>query len=177
MPVKRHLKEDATTAPTISNDSFAKVLDGGAPASAAVARIPEAIVSGNVRERDPAPPPYRDSMRATSQRLGARFWATNKRFEWARAANLHHYEFTRYYFEELVLVDVWPNANPSARKEVEKKRACVDAENERRVERKEKPIGYLPIVRGAIVSDECFDAALNGQTFALIERALEGVLV
>jgi hypothetical protein len=65
----------------------------------------------------------------------------------------------------------------STRKEAERKRECVDAENERRLERGEPPIGYISFVRGSIISQEAFQAALSGKTLPLIERSTEGVLV
>jgi hypothetical protein len=168
MPNKRHLRQNESSG-------AAEILDGPGPAS--VAHTPAAVNSQNVRERSTLPTPPRDSMQGISARLGATYWATNKRFDWARDALNHHYEFTRYYFQQLVLLDVWPNANPSSRKESEKKRASVEAENRKRIARNEKPIGLIMVVRGTYVPEEIFEKALRGETSPLIEPALQGALV
>lgn len=118
----------------------------------------------------------RDSLEGVTKYLNARFWATNKRFEWAKDARGYHFEFTRFYFEQNVIVDVWPRTNNGTRTEAEKKRACIEAENAKRLDRKEEPIGYLSFVRGAIVPNEAFDRAMAGEALPLIERATEGVL-
>jgi hypothetical protein len=192
MPKKKHLSKGeppAALAPTKPDDSGVGALldapdqpDNAVDLDAKTGLLaggitPQAIRSENVRERSGAIVPPRDSLQTVTQRLGARFWATNKRFDWALNASRHHYEFTRYYFEQLLLVDVWPNSNPSARKESERKRACVDAENERRVKAGMKPIGFISIVRGAVISDDAFARGLQGETIPLIERASEGLLV
>ena len=162
MPAKKHL--------TKTDGAEGGSPDGPKPAA-------QAIGTPSVRERSTAPPPPPDSLAAVTARLGARYWTTNKRFDWALAPNRHHYEFTRYYFEQLVILDVWESANPSARRESERKRACVDAENVRRVGLGQKPIGLLSIVRGAVAGDEHFEAAMRGETMDLIERVPEGALV
>jgi hypothetical protein len=138
---------------------------------------PAVAISGDrVRGHAASQPPPRDSLGTVTARLGARYWATNKRFEWALNSVGHHYEFTRYYFEQFVLVDVWARSNNSTRKEAQAKRAVVEAENQKRIKLGEKPIGYLSFVRGSIVPEQAFDDALAGKTLALIERASEGVL-
>jgi hypothetical protein len=182
MPKKKHLEEsggvavaDRLTGASPNSGSVLEPLGGATVTSIDVKRAPAAMI-GSPREHNPTPLPPPDSLGGITARLGARLWATNKRFEWARMPNNHHYEFTRFYFEQNVLVDVWPNANNSARREAEKKLECVDAENRRRVAAGEKPIGLLSVVRGAVVPDECFDAALRGETMALIEPAARGVL-
>jgi hypothetical protein len=121
--------------------------------------------------------PQRDSLSTVTARLGARFWATNKRFDWAIDAFRHHFEFTRFYFEQNVLVDVWPRMNGGTRKEAEKKRACIDAENAARIKRGDEPIGYISFVRGSTVPDSAFNDALAGKTMDLIEPMGEGMLV
>lgn len=103
-------------------------------------------------------------------------YTRNKWFDWARDSRHHHYSFTRFYIRQLVLVDVWGSVNPSALRESEKKRACVDAENKRRVKMKLCPIGYLSVVRGAVVREESFVAVLEGKTLPLLSPAAKGVL-
>ncbi|HEY1882212.1 MAG TPA: hypothetical protein VGG51_04135 [Candidatus Cybelea sp.] len=173
MPRKR-LEENATAvAPAASTG----MLDGTVAVQAPAA--PPAVHRPKDRTKDRPPAPVvRDSMAALTARLGSpTFWENNARFEWAKAPNNHHYEFTRFYFHELVLVDVWKSSNPSDKKAAEHKRKCVDAENTKRVAMGEKPIGLIAVVRGAIIPDEYFSRVLAGETFDLIERSTEGVLV
>lgn len=156
---------------------FASEILAGAEAGAAMQPRPNAISSDHIRERGvPAIRPS-DSLEMLTARIGARFWATNKRFDWALRPDRHHYEFTRWYFQQHVLVDVWANSNASSRKECAHKKACVDAENVRRAQKGEAPIGYLPVVRGALIAEEAFERVLRGETLELIERAVEGVLI
>lgn len=177
MPRKKHLTEEASSGAAAVLDGPAALIAPATGVAAAPAAAPAALrPADGVKERPPRPVAH-DSMASVTARLGAAFWETNARFEWAKARNNHHYEFTRYYFNERVLVDVWPNSKPSARTEAERKRACVDAENKQRVKRGEKPIGLLAVERGAIIPVEYFARALEGETFPLIERATEGVLV
>ncbi len=109
-----------------------------------------------------------DAMEGVTTRLGARYWVTNKRFPWAKDALGKSMTFTRWYFRERVLVDVFPSATPSARREVERRLKTLSAHSEK--------IGYLPIVRGASVPEDVFARLLQGEHFPLFERQRQGVL-
>lgn len=142
-------------------DSIAQTLD--APAARADA------FSSDVRTQQSTPAP--DVLKSLSDALGCHRWATNKQFEWSRNPYQHRFVYTRYYFEVLVLVDIWPNATLETRKDVERKRATISAENKRRTGLGIKPIGYLPLVRGAVVPIEAFEQVRAGRVLALIEKA------
>jgi len=55
--------------------------------------------------------------------------------------------------------------------------ACADAENEQRVKDGKKPTGFTSLVRRAVISDDAFARALQGESIPLIERAAEKLLV
>jgi hypothetical protein len=144
-------------------------LGGGVLGDPFATKRPEAFTKIVAEQQTRLP---NDSLAGITTALGASLWTTNKRFEWARAANRHHYDFTRYYFQQSVLVDVFPNANASTRKEADERGKCIAAQNERGG----RPIGYLAVVKGAQIPPEAFTAVLAGAVLPLVERATEGVL-
>ncbi len=117
-----------------------------------------------------ASPSYRvDALESLTKRLGARFWRLNPVFDWARWQDGRRMPFTRFYFEAeaFVLVDVFAAQGNAVDKEVARKTEAILAENTARAKNKQQPIGYLPVVRGALVSDDQVEAVLRGECIGL----------
>lgn len=158
------------TAPPIATETpstFAQMLDPLPPVAGT--SEPIAVRSANDSVRDPDQPTriMVDVLDPITQQIGAKFWRTNPVFDWCRQPGGYRHRFTRYYFEQRVLLDIFAGKNASVEKEVAQKTAAIAQENAARKERGEAPIGYLPIVRGANVPFEAFEAVLRGETLPL----------
>lgn len=111
-----------------------------------------------------------DVLDAISQQLGAKFWRTNAQFEWCRMPNTYKHTFTRFYFEQNVLLDIFAGKGASIEKEIAQKSAAIAAENVRREAEGKAPLGYITTVRGATIPFEYFQRAKDGETLPLCVR-------
>lgn len=126
------------------------------------------IAERRVQGKD-APHLVLDRLAAVTKALGAQNWYDVRSFDWCldRIGNRHR--FSRYYPSVAVLVDVFDDASVTVRAEVESKTAAIIAQNELREKQGHMPLGYLPIVRGAIIPDGDFEAALRGEQVEIRE--------
>lgn len=131
-------------------------------------------IARDVPDRD-RPPEVTDTHAALTKALGARYWATDKVFDWVRRPTGERLRFTRYYFRQFgldrhVLIDIFADVNPSNAKEIALKQAAIRKENEQRSAQRQPTIGYLPTIRGAFVSEEMIAAVKRGEVLELTDR-------
>ena len=156
----------AVTSTDVTTSGAAALLDG-VPAGTVA---PIAAVSRRDRGPDAA-----DSLAAITKAIGARHWASNMIFDWARDPMGSRFRFTRWYMRELVIVDVFAAPNDVNKRDAQRKRAAIERENERRAQSGQAPIGYLPVVRGAMIAYDAFERAKRGEVLEMIERSPEGI--
>lgn len=145
---------------------------------------PVAIRRDAMRSPDAPDRPRVDALDPITQALGTQYWRSNPVYDWCRQPSGFRHRFTRYYFsvpeaeqKVYVLVDIFALKVASIEKEVAQKAAAISAENERRAQRGEHPVGYLPIVRGATVPYEVFEAVKRGECMPLqVKRDLNEVV-
>lgn len=184
MPKKRALQE-AATATSAAAGHAAEVLGGFAqiitapPDPVVQTSEPIAIRSPHDAVRPPDSPdrPRIDALDPITKALGVQYWRSNPVYDWCRQPSGFRHRFTRYYFsvpeaevKVFVLVDIFASKSQAIEKEVAQKTASIATENALRVERGEHPIGYLPIVRGATVPLDAFEAVKRGESVALHVR-------
>jgi hypothetical protein len=184
MPVKKKVDSQPPPPPSAAGllATIPPVQSNGENA-VAIHRDRLSDVVRDVPDRDRAPEPY-DPHAALTKALGARFWATDKVFDWARRQTGERLRFTRYYFRQFgldrhVLVDIFAAVNAATEKEIALKQQAIRAENERRASSKSAQplIGYLPTIRGAFIPEETIEAVKRGEVLDLIDRARhEGVI-
>ena len=120
----------------------------------------------------------------------SRNWVTNPVYDWCRQRGTGiRLSFTRFYYKERILVDVFPGETSRVKKEVEDKAACISVYNrwlasspdERRADgfgnlrqmfiikdisempgSDIRPISYLPILRGTTIPAETIALCLAG---------------
>lgn len=186
MPKKRSLAE-AAAAPAHEAapvSAFAQMLE---PPDTIIAQTSEPIAirapHDALREPDSPDRPHVDALDPITKALGVQFWRSNPVYDWCRQPSGFRHRFTRYYFSVpeaqqkiYVLVDIFANKGGSIEKEVAQKTASIAAENAQRAQRGEQAIGYLPIVRGATVPYEIFEAVKEGASVGLqVKRDLNEV--
>lgn len=133
---------------------------------------PVAVRAPHDTAREPDQPLVRrvDALDHITQQIGAKYWRVSARFDWCKMPNSYAHTFTRYYFQQYVLLDIFGSKGPAIEKEVAQKTAAIAQENVRRAECGQPPIGYLPTMRGANVPFEAFEAVKRGESLPLQVR-------
>lgn len=116
-----------------------------------------------------------DAINPLTRQIGATYWRDNPVFDWCKMVDGRRHVFTRFYFQQNVLVDIFASVTNTVRKEVEQKRAAITQENIARADRNQPPLGYLPILRGSIVPLPDIDEAKSGRVLRLRDVARAGV--
>lgn len=120
-------------------------------------------------------PEFTDPHAQLTKALGARYWTSDKVFDWARRATGERLRFTRYYFRQFglerhVIVDIFAAENQATAKEIALKQEAIRKENEQRAASQRHPtIGYLPTIRGAFISEDAIAAVKRGEVLDLID--------
>lgn len=118
-----------------------------------------------------------DSMDPLTEALGTKHYRTTPIFDWCRKGlwntapvgdldSRPRHTFTRWYFQVRVLVDIFSSGTPAVYREIEEKARAI---HERGLVEGQR-IGYLPIVRGAFVSESAITSALGGGILHLQDK-------
>lgn len=165
-------------------------LDEGGPEAAK----PAIAIRGAFGDVPPPDQPTKiapDALDPLTGAIGARVWRNAAVFDWCVEQNERvsrdaedrrpRYAFTRHYFEQRVLVDIFTRETPAVRREVAQKTAQIKAYNDANpVARPGRPPaqGYIPIIWGTVVTHEQIAAAKEGHLLPLLsQRTIPGAFV
>ena len=125
---------------------------------------PALVIKGDQSSNGDRPPRVLPAkLDELSKRLGAtQFNAGTNRFDWCREAGIGpRHTFSRMYWEQRVLVDVYAERTRGVVKEIEEKRAILETRNAS-IPREER-WGYIPwIKREDVPGDDAVAIALDG---------------